>query len=113
MVDGLVEMHRDRFKTSGAELVMGDARLIDAKTVEIKLNDGGERVIAGERVFLNLGTRASIPDIPGLASAKPMTNVEALELDRLRGHLDVIGGGVVLSWSWAGLVRVRPWLPSG
>src|SRR5882762_701192 len=41
MVDGLVELHLDRFKTSGAELVMGDARFIDAKTAEIKLNDGG------------------------------------------------------------------------
>jgi pyruvate/2-oxoglutarate dehydrogenase complex dihydrolipoamide dehydrogenase (E3) component len=95
MVDGLVELHLDRFRTSGAELVMGDARFIDANTVEIKLNDGGERVIAGERVFLNLGTRASIPDIPGLASAKPMTHVEALELDRLPGHLVVMGGGYV------------------
>src|SRR3984893_6692994 len=38
MVDGLVELHLDRFRTSGAELVMGDARFIDANTVEIKLN---------------------------------------------------------------------------
>src|SRR5439155_21025429 len=38
---------------------------------------------------------ATIPDIPGLASAKPLTNIEALELDRLPDHLVVIGGGYV------------------
>ena len=44
---------------------------------------------------LNLGTHATIPDIPGLAAVKPLTNIEALELDRLPDHLVVIGGGYV------------------
>jgi pyruvate/2-oxoglutarate dehydrogenase complex dihydrolipoamide dehydrogenase (E3) component len=59
------------------------------------LNDGGKRVLTGNRVVLNLGTHATIPDIPGLAAAEPLTNVEALELDRLPDHLIVIGGGYV------------------
>jgi pyruvate/2-oxoglutarate dehydrogenase complex dihydrolipoamide dehydrogenase (E3) component len=46
-------------------------------------------------VFLNLGTHAAIPDIPGLRAAKPLTHVEALELDRLPRHLIVLGGGYV------------------
>jgi pyruvate/2-oxoglutarate dehydrogenase complex dihydrolipoamide dehydrogenase (E3) component len=46
-------------------------------------------------VFLNLGTRATIPDVPGLADARPMTHIEILELDRLPPHLVVIGGGYV------------------
>jgi pyruvate/2-oxoglutarate dehydrogenase complex dihydrolipoamide dehydrogenase (E3) component len=46
-------------------------------------------------VFLNLGTRATIPDVPGLTEAHPLTHVEALELDRLPSHLVVIGGGYV------------------
>src|SRR6185437_13140243 len=41
----------------------------------------------------NVGTRAAIPDIPGLEAAKPMTHIEALELDILPPHLIVIGGG--------------------
>src|SRR5207244_9060555 len=49
----------------------------------------------GDRVFLVLGSRASMPDIPGLAAAKPMTHIEALDLDRLPAHLIVIGGGYV------------------
>ena len=95
MVDGLIAMHLDNYKASGAELIMGTGRFIAPKTIEVSLNDGGTRVLAGDRVALNLGTHATIPDIPGLAAAKPLTNIEALELDRLPDHLVVIGGGYV------------------
>ncbi len=95
MVDGLIQMHLDRFKASGAELVMGEARFIGERTVEISLNSGGIRRIAGDRAFLDLGTRAALPDWPGLAAALPMTHVEALDLDRLPEHLIVLGGGFI------------------
>jgi pyruvate/2-oxoglutarate dehydrogenase complex dihydrolipoamide dehydrogenase (E3) component len=83
------------FRASGAELVMGEARFTEAKTVRVALNDGGTRLLRGERVFINVGTRASMPDVPGLAEARPMTHVEALNLERLPGHLVVLGGGYV------------------
>jgi pyruvate/2-oxoglutarate dehydrogenase complex dihydrolipoamide dehydrogenase (E3) component len=95
MVDGLIELHLANFKASGAELVMGEARFTEPKTVQVALNAGGTRVLQGERVFLNLGTRATIPDVPGLAAAGPMTHVEALNLERLPEHLVVLGGGYV------------------
>src|SRR6266446_5114385 len=95
MVDGLIAMHLENYKASGADLIMGTARFIAPKTIEVRLNDGGTRVLTGDRVVLNLGTHATIPDIPGLAAAQPLTNVEALELDRLPDHLIVIGGGYV------------------
>src|SRR6266446_6048884 len=44
MVDGLIAMHLDRYKASGAELIMGTGRFIASKTIEVKLNDGGTRV---------------------------------------------------------------------
>ncbi len=95
MVDGLIAMHLDQYRASGAELIMGAARFLGPKTVEVRLNDGGRRTLAGERVFLNLGTHAAIPPIPGLADARPLTNIELLELDRLPEHLVVLGGGYV------------------
>jgi pyruvate/2-oxoglutarate dehydrogenase complex dihydrolipoamide dehydrogenase (E3) component len=95
MVEGLVAMHLERYKASGAELIMGTGRFVAPKTLEVRLNDGGTRVLKGERVFLNLGTRATIPPVPGLADAAPMTNIELLELDRLPEHLVVLGGGYV------------------
>jgi pyruvate/2-oxoglutarate dehydrogenase complex dihydrolipoamide dehydrogenase (E3) component len=95
MVNELVEMHLGKFKASGAELVMGDARFTEPKTVHVALNAGGTRLLRGERIIINVGTRASIPDISGLAAAAPMTHVEALNLERLPGHLVIVGGGYV------------------
>src|SRR6516164_4966944 len=95
MVEGLVAMHLDKYRASGAELIMGTARFIAPKTLEVRLNDGGTRVLAGERVFLNLGTRATIPPIPGLAEARPLTNIELLEIDRLPEHIVILGGGYI------------------
>jgi len=95
MVEGGVQIHLDRFKATGAELIRGEARFVAPKTVEVHLNEGGRRMITGDRVFLDLGSRSVIPDIPGLAAAKPMTHVEALDLDRLPEHVIVLGGGYV------------------
>jgi pyruvate/2-oxoglutarate dehydrogenase complex dihydrolipoamide dehydrogenase (E3) component len=95
MVDALVTMHLDQYRASGAELIMGAARFVAPKTVEVHLNDGGTRILEGERVFLNLGTHGTIPPIPGLAEALPLTNIELLEIDRLPEHLVVLGGGYV------------------
>ncbi len=95
MVEALVAIHLEKYRTTGAELAMGAARFIGAKTFEVRLNDGGVRTIAGERIFLNLGTHATIPPVPGLRECGPLTNIEALELDRLPEHLIVIGGGYV------------------
>ena len=95
MVEGLVEYALGNFAASGAELVMGEARFTEPKTVQVKLNAGGTRFLQGERVFINVGTRASIPDVPGLSAAGPLTHVEALNLERLPEHLVVLGGGYV------------------
>src|SRR6202165_1100510 len=74
---------------------MGDAKFIGPKTIDVRLNDGGTRILTGERIFLNLGAHASIPSAPGLAESQPLTNIELLELDRLPEHLIVLGGGYV------------------
>src|ERR1700724_626332 len=95
MVDGLVAMHLEKYRASGAELIMGSGRFVAPKTLEVRLNDGGTRVLAGDRVFLNLGTHAAIPSIPGLDAAGPLTNIEALALDYAPQHLIVLGGGYV------------------
>ena len=95
MVEGEVQFHLDRFTSTGAELVRGEARFVAPKTVEVRLNDSGSRTITGERVFLDLGSRAVMPEVPGLAAANPMTHIQALDLDRLPGHVIVLGAGYV------------------
>jgi len=83
MVEGLHQSHVDRTAANGAELIMGNARFVGPRTVEIDLHNGGRRTIFGERVFLALGSRAAIPNVLGITEASPMTHVEALDLDRL------------------------------
>jgi pyruvate/2-oxoglutarate dehydrogenase complex dihydrolipoamide dehydrogenase (E3) component len=95
MVEGEVQGHLNRLKATGAELIRGEARFVAPKTVEVRLNDGGRLMMTGDRVFLDLGSRATIPDVSGLAAARPMTHVEALDLERLLDHVIVLGGGYV------------------
>ena len=95
MVAGLVDMHLDLYRKSGAELVMGTARFVGPKTLEVALNDGGVRTFHGRNVVINTGTRATIDATPGLAAASPLTHIEALELDEIPRHLIVLGGGYI------------------
>jgi len=95
MVEAEVAAHLENYKASGAKLIMGTGRFVAPKTVEVRLNDGGARLVTGDRVFLNLGTHATIPSIPGLSDSRPLTNIELLELDRVPEHLIVLGGGYV------------------
>src|SRR6185503_13388286 len=91
-----VALHLKSFETSGAELIMGSGQFLAPKTLEVRLNaDGGTRLLAADQVFLNVGTHAAIPSIPGLDTARPLTHIEALELDYLPSHLIVVGGGYV------------------
>jgi pyruvate/2-oxoglutarate dehydrogenase complex dihydrolipoamide dehydrogenase (E3) component len=53
------------------------------------------RVLIGDQVFINVGTHAAIPAVPGLEEARPLTHIEALELGYLPQHLIVLGGGYV------------------
>jgi pyruvate/2-oxoglutarate dehydrogenase complex dihydrolipoamide dehydrogenase (E3) component len=95
MVDALIQIHLNKFRDSGAELCMGNAKFVEPKTVEVSLNAAGTRTIRGERVFINTGSRASIPNVPGLVESKPLTHVEMLDLPRLAAHLVVLGGGYI------------------
>src|SRR5713101_4304088 len=95
MVDGLMNLHRDRYRASGTELILGEARFVAPRTVEVKMKDGTAGILSGDQVFLNVGTRADIPEVPGLKAARPLTHIEALELDRAPEHMVVLGGGFV------------------
>src|SRR6201982_1232126 len=93
MVERQIAAHLQNYKASGAELIMGSGRFVAPKTLDVILNDGGTRVLVGDKVFLDVGTHAAIPNVPGMEAAKPLTHVEVLELDYLPQHLIVIGGG--------------------
>ena len=95
MVERKIALHLQAYKESGAELMMGAGRFAGPKVIEVALNDGGARTLDGAEIVLNLGSHAAIPAIPGLEAARPLTHIEALELDILPSHLIVLGGGYV------------------
>jgi pyruvate/2-oxoglutarate dehydrogenase complex dihydrolipoamide dehydrogenase (E3) component len=74
----------------GCTVVRGHARFEDPHTLRV-----GDEVLQAERIFLNVGGRAVVPDIPGLADVEFLTNVSILELDMLPDHLVIIGGSYI------------------
>ena len=59
------------------------------------LQEGGTRQLRGSKIVIGTGTRATLDAIPGLEAAKPLTHIEALELDALPEHLLMLGGGYI------------------
>ena len=95
MVSGWNRVYIDNNKKTGVEFIFGSGRFIGPKAVEVKLPDGTTRQLSATNIIVNTGTRAALEAIPGLADARPLTHLEALELDELPEHLLVIGGGYI------------------
>jgi pyruvate/2-oxoglutarate dehydrogenase complex dihydrolipoamide dehydrogenase (E3) component len=74
----------------GCTLIRGHARFEDPNTMRVN-----DELISADRIFLNVGARAVIPDTPGLADVDYMTNVGILELDCLPEHLMIVGGSYI------------------
>jgi pyruvate/2-oxoglutarate dehydrogenase complex dihydrolipoamide dehydrogenase (E3) component len=74
----------------GCTVFRGHARFEDPHT--LRVND---ELLQGDRIFLNVGGRAVVPDIPGLSDVEYLTNVSILELDTLPEHLVIVGGSYI------------------
>jgi pyruvate/2-oxoglutarate dehydrogenase complex dihydrolipoamide dehydrogenase (E3) component len=68
----------------------GHARFLSPREVQV----GGDRLRA-ERIFINVGARALVPDLPGIDRVATLTNTSILELQTLPRHLVVVGGSYV------------------
>ncbi|HGL5384337.1 MULTISPECIES: FAD-dependent oxidoreductase [Burkholderia cepacia complex] len=95
VVDGMIKINRAAFEKSGLDLITGTGRFIAPRTISVRTEDGSEAIYEGENVYINTGTVAQIPNVPGLRDAQPLTHVEALRLDELPEHIVVIGGGYI------------------
>jgi pyruvate/2-oxoglutarate dehydrogenase complex dihydrolipoamide dehydrogenase (E3) component len=74
----------------GCTVYRGHARFEDPHTLRV-----GEHVLHADRIFLDVGGRAVVPDIPGLSDIEFLTNVSILELDTLPSHLVIVGGSYI------------------
>ncbi|MFD8730443.1 dihydrolipoyl dehydrogenase family protein [Streptomyces sp. NPDC059611] len=80
----------------GADVYRGTGRLTGPREVTVTAPDGAEhRLTARHAVAVCTGTRAVVPDLPGIAEARPWTSREATSAKEVPGRLVVVGGGVV------------------
>lgn len=76
--------------TDGCTYIRGHARFEGPHQMSV---DG--RLLEADRIFLNVGGRATAPDMPGLSDIDYMTNVGILDLDVVPEHLVIIGGSYI------------------
>jgi pyruvate/2-oxoglutarate dehydrogenase complex dihydrolipoamide dehydrogenase (E3) component len=77
------------------DLVFGEGSFVDARTVRVRLNAGGERLLAADRIVINTGGRPVVPNVPGLADVNWLDSSSVMELQILPAHLVVLGGGYI------------------
>jgi pyruvate/2-oxoglutarate dehydrogenase complex dihydrolipoamide dehydrogenase (E3) component len=68
----------------------GHARFLGPREIEV-----GEDILTAERIFINVGARASVPKLPGLDQVAYLTNASIMAADFLPRHLVIVGGSYV------------------
>lgn len=74
----------------GCTVIQGHARFESARVVRV-----GDAALTAPRIFINVGGRALVPDMPGVGDVPFLTNTSILELDTVPRHLVVVGGSYV------------------
>ena len=82
-------------QTANVELIFGEASFTGAKTLLVRLKDGGERALTADKIFINAGARPSVPALDGLTAVPFLNSTSIMELDTVPEHLLVLGGGYV------------------
>jgi pyruvate/2-oxoglutarate dehydrogenase complex dihydrolipoamide dehydrogenase (E3) component len=82
-------------KTANLELIFGQAEFTGPKTIRVRTNDGGERLISAEKFFINAGCRPAVPEIEGSSGIPYLNSASIMELDSVPEHLLVLGGGYI------------------
>ena len=79
----------------GVDLLMGEARFVEQKVVEVQLNTGETRLLTASTIFINAGARPSIPPIDGIHNVPTLDSTSIMELDRVPEHLLIFGGSYI------------------
>lgn len=96
VVQGMVDTHWKLFtSTPNMEFIVGTGKFIEPKVIEVALKDGGTRTLTADRIYINTGSRTSIPTIEGLSNVPYLTSTSIMQLDKLPEHLVIVGGGYI------------------
>jgi len=74
----------------GCATFEGHARFESATTVRV-----GDALLSAPQIFINVGGRANMPDMPGVDQISYLTNTDMMQIDVLPDHLVIIGGSYI------------------
>ncbi len=97
---GMVEAWRKRREqglrqTELVDLIYGEGSFVGPKQLQVRLKEGGERMLTADLIVIDTGLRATAPPLPGLESVPYLDNASVMELSKVPEHLLVLGGGYV------------------
>ncbi len=75
---------------AGLTFLRGHARFRGLRTIAV-----GDRILTAPRIFLNVGGRARVPDMPGVGDVRHLDNTDMVALEAVPAHLVVVGGSYV------------------
>jgi pyruvate/2-oxoglutarate dehydrogenase complex dihydrolipoamide dehydrogenase (E3) component len=81
--------------TEGLDLIFGEATFTGGKILRVTGEEGGERTLAADLIFINTGARPAVPGIEGLDDIPWLDSTSIMELADLPEHLLVVGGGYI------------------
>src|ERR1700716_1139693 len=82
-------------KTANLDLIFGEASFTGPKSVLVRLRDGRQLTLTGEKIFINAGARPTVPALDGLRDIPFLDSTSIMELGTVPEHLIVLGGGYV------------------
>jgi pyruvate/2-oxoglutarate dehydrogenase complex dihydrolipoamide dehydrogenase (E3) component len=81
--------------TKNLDLIFGEASFTAAKSVAVRLKNGGQRALTADYIFVNAGCRPAVPAVEGLQDVAFLNSTSIMELAAVPAHLLVLGGGYV------------------
>jgi pyruvate/2-oxoglutarate dehydrogenase complex dihydrolipoamide dehydrogenase (E3) component len=81
--------------TPDVAVFKGHGRFTGPHSVNVQGHDGQQHDLDADAIFINTGTRATVPEIEGLAGVSYLTNSTILELTELPEHLVIVGGSYI------------------
>ncbi|MFQ5914865.1 MAG: FAD-containing oxidoreductase [Nitrospinota bacterium] len=110
IIDGPISVDMKQIKARKDKIVLGSTTGIEKwlkSTENLTVYEGhgrfegphtvrvGEELLEGDKIFINVGGRASVPPIPGLDSVQYLTNSSIMDVDFLPEHLVILGGSYI------------------
>ncbi len=88
-------------ETEGVELIRGEAHFVDQENdvegfqLGVAFPDGAVQLLTAAQIFINVGARTRLPDLPGLSQVAYLDHATIMELGDVPEHLLILGGGYI------------------